>query len=226
MFYAKNFLDMDKIDRLLDAIEHPEHYSSVEIEALLQDSEVKEAFDLLDKTKSSLQSISAPDVEGEWKRFVANHSDDKSSHRFKFRSMFTRKVAASIAIGIISLTAVVAIVGIGIHYLDRMDPDPIISMVETDANEGISPTDSIMILEETAPASTETVIFDNETFETMISEIAEYYGYEVIYETDKSKPLRLYFRWNQALPIEDIVESLNNFEQIHLTIENKTIKID
>lgn len=217
---------MDKIDRLLDAIEHPEHYSSVEIEALLQDSEVKEAFDLLDKTKSSLQSISAPDVEGEWKRFVANHSDDKSSHRFKFRSMFTRKVAASIAIGIISLTAVVAIVGIGIHYLDRMDPDPIISMVETDANEGISPTDSIMILEETAPASTETVIFDNETFETMISEIAEYYGYEVIYETDKSKPLRLYFRWNQALPIEDIVESLNNFEQIHLTIENKTIKID
>ena len=62
MSYAKNFHKMDKIDRLLDAIEHPDRYAPIEIEAMLQDQEVKEVFDLLDKTKSSLQTLPSPDI--------------------------------------------------------------------------------------------------------------------------------------------------------------------
>ncbi len=59
---------MDKIDRLFDAVEHPERYSSVEIKEMLKDPEVKEVFDLLDKTKSSLQAVEIPDIEDEWKK--------------------------------------------------------------------------------------------------------------------------------------------------------------
>ena len=42
---------MDKIDRFLDAIEYPERYTQSEIDAMLQDLEINELFDLLDKTK-------------------------------------------------------------------------------------------------------------------------------------------------------------------------------
>ena len=42
MSYAKNYLKMDKIDRLLDAIESPNRYTPTEIEAMLKDPEVKE----------------------------------------------------------------------------------------------------------------------------------------------------------------------------------------
>ena len=35
---------MDKIDRLLDAIEHPDLYSEKDIEAMLADTEVREAY--------------------------------------------------------------------------------------------------------------------------------------------------------------------------------------
>lgn len=44
---------MDKIDHLLDAIEHPENYSDSEIETLLQDPETREVYRILDKTKTS-----------------------------------------------------------------------------------------------------------------------------------------------------------------------------
>ena len=64
---------MDKIDRFLDAIEYPERYTQSEIDAMLQDPEIKVVFDLLDKTKSSLQTQQSPDIEAEWRRFEKNH---------------------------------------------------------------------------------------------------------------------------------------------------------
>ncbi len=59
---------MDKIDLLLDAIEHLDRYTPTEIEAMLRDPEVKEVFDLLDKTKASLHTLPDPDIETEWTR--------------------------------------------------------------------------------------------------------------------------------------------------------------
>ena len=53
---------MDKIDRLLDAIEHPVRYSKTDIEAMLADPEIRAVYDLMDKTKASLTPISTPDI--------------------------------------------------------------------------------------------------------------------------------------------------------------------
>lgn len=217
---------MDKIDRLLDAMEHPERYTSPEIENMLRDPEVKDVFDLLDKTKSSLQTIVTPDIEEEWKAFVVNHHNEKPARRFGLTDLFSRKAAASIAVCIMSLTAIAAIVEISVHFLDRKESEIITTKIGTEAKEVTLQPDSVMTFREAVPGSTEIVVFDNELFENIISRIASYYGYDMIYDADKSKSLRLYYRWNQALPIEDIVESLNNFEQIHLTISDRTIRID
>ena len=59
-----------------------------------------------------------------------------------------------------------------------------------------------------------------------MKQIGEFYGYKTEFKNDYAKSLRLYFRWNQASTINEIVESLNNFEQIYLIIEGETIKID
>ncbi len=218
---------MDKIDRLLDALEHPERYSSAEIDEMLQDPETKEVFDLLDKAKSSLQPVSTPDVEAEWEAFKVKNLNVKKSLRSRFAGLFSRKVAASIAIGITALTAVAALVGIGVHYSFGRQSDSEIGMVKSDvAIATVSQGDTVVTLNDTVQVPAETVVFDNESFETIISKIAAYYGYEVIYVTDSPKSLRLYYRWKQSLPLEDIVESLNNFGQIHLSIKGKTIKVD
>lgn len=217
---------MDKIEQLLDATEHPERYSQSELENLLRDPEVKEICDLFDKTKSSLTSIDTPDIETEWKNFEYNHRNSTVASRFKLLNLFSRNVAASIAIGIASFAAVAAVVGVSVNYFSGRTTDSTSPETETTTGVIVTQPDSIATIEELTTASPQIIVFDNEPLDTIISKVAAYYGYSLIFNADESRQLRLYFRWNQANSIDEVVESLNNFEQLHLTIENNAIKVD
>lgn len=219
---------MDKIDKLLDAIEHPERYSDAEIDEWLHDSEVKEVLELLDKTKSSLGPVTPPDVDAEWAAFESKHRKTSGSGRHRILNLFSRNVAASIAIGIASFAAVAAVVGVSVNHFIRHEDDPSSREYESAANDALRITDTVSIATEEGEAILsvpETVVFDNEPLDSIVSKIASYYGFKAVFKSDASKPLRLHYRWNQALPIEDVVESLNNFEQIHITLEGESIKI-
>lgn len=216
---------MDKIDRLLEAIEHPDRYSEKEIEALLSDPEVSEVYNLLDKTKATLSPISTPDIDAEWDRFSNSHPA-KQSRSYRIFNLFPRNAAASIAIGIASLAAVAAVVGVSVSYTLKKTAETQITEAVQVTNGSAILGDTIITVEDTPAVAPEAIVFDNEPLETIINYIAEYYGYRTEFSTDAPKSLRLYFRWNQAWSINDVVESLNNFEQIQITVKDKTIKID
>ncbi len=208
---------MEKIDRLLDAIEHPEDFAPDELDSLLRDPEVKEAFDLLDKTKSSLYPIGNPNVDAEWKRFEQNHRQYRSPSRFRLTA------AASIAIGIVSFSAVAAIVGLGINNLNSSAESASSKPVETKTGS-VSPQNDVIKTDDEANGITpEIVVFDNETLEAIISRIATCYGCSVFYCDDAPRSLRLYFRWDRSLTIGDVIERLNRFEQIRITLKDNTI---
>lgn len=214
---------MDKIDRLLDSMEHPDRYSDQELESLLTDSEVMEAYDILDKTKASLTDIPTPDVDAEWKEF--KHSHKKSN--FSFANLFTRNIAASIAIVITSLAAVAALVGVSVNYALTQKTEATSPEAVAVSKENSVTNDTIIVVSGEADVTApETIIFDNEPLETIVTRIAEYYGYKADFAADAPKSLRLYFRWNQAQTLDEVVEGLNNFEQIHIAVKDKTIKID
>lgn len=42
----------DNIDRLLDALEHPENYTDAEVEQILADPEAREVYDMLRKRQT------------------------------------------------------------------------------------------------------------------------------------------------------------------------------
>lgn len=218
---------MDKIDRLLDAMEHPENYTPNEIETMLQDPEVKEVFDLLDKTKSSLQTIDTPDIEDEWKRFKAEHRYFEKSQKNWLVSLFSRNAAAGIAIAIASVTAVAAIVGVRIHQINKTHETTVKEIDSiTESKIPVAPSDTAIPVEYGDFKTVETVVFDNELLETILNSVAEYYECKVAFNNEASKSLRLYFRWNQALTVEEVVDRLNNFEQINLSVKDNTIKAD
>lgn len=215
---------MDKIDKLLDVIDHPERYSDDEIEAMLADPEVVEVCELLNKTKASLSSILTPDVDAEWAAFERTHK----KHSFRIINLMSRNVAASVAIGIASLAAVAAVVGVGVnHVLDKKKGNPIteVAAMAKDKDYAVK-NDTITVSEGIPEIAPETIVFDNEPLERIVSSIAEYYGYKAEFSTDSPKSLRLHFRWNQAQTLDEIVESLNNFEQIHISVNDNAIKID
>ncbi len=217
---------MDKIERLLDAIEHPDRYTRTDLEEMLQDPEVNEVFDLIDKTKSSLQTLPTPDIEDEWKRFEKNHPMSKDTHRFWLGRIMSRNIAATIAIAIISFTAVAAIVSIGINQINKRQDSSIPADVKTEYATMITDQANEKSVDAAKDKTPEIIVFDNEPLKTIAGKIAEYYGYQVEFLNETSESLRLYFRWEQEDTIEAVVERLNNFEQIHIEIKDKTIKID
>ena len=216
---------MDKIDRFLDAIEHPERYTQSEINAMLQDPEIKVVFDLLDKTKSSLQTQQSPDIEAEWRRFEKNHPTYKVPYRFWPVGIMSRNIAVTITIAIVSFTAVATIVGIGINQLNQRLEASRTTDVKTEYAEVIAKPDSVQSDEAIKEKAPEIIVFDNEPLKTIVDKIAVYYGCKVEFNNEASESLRLYFRWNQDNTLEEVVERLNNFEQIHIEIKDKTIKV-
>lgn len=214
---------MDKIERLLDAMEHPDRYSDRELESLLADSEVMEAYDILDKTKASLTHIPKPDVDAEWKVFKCSHK--KKS--FSFANLFTRNIAAGIAIVIASIAAVAAVVGVSVNYALTQKTEATTPEAVAVAKENSVTDDTIIVVSgEADVAAPKIIVFDNEPLETIVTRIAEYYGYKAEFAEDAPKSLRLYLRWNQTQTLDEVVEGLNNFEQIHIAVKDKTIKID
>lgn len=220
MFYAQNYLKMDKIYKLLNAIEYIDRYSDQEIEAILADAEVRDMYNTLDKTKASLSTIVAPDVDAEWREFERLHK----KRSFGIFNLFSHNIAASIAICIASLAAA-AVVGVSVNYaLDKKEES---KAKETSvvAKKKVIHSDSVIVADETGIAAPEIVVFDNEPFGTIMNRIAEYYGYDTEFATDAPMSLRLYFRWNQSHTLDEVIESLNNFEQIDITVKDKIIKI-
>lgn len=218
---------MDKIDRLLDIIEHPDRYSEKEIEALLSDPEISEVYSLLDKTKATFSPVPTPDIDAEWDRFSDAHAHPAGQIRtYRIFYFFSRNLAASIAIGIASIAAVAAVVGVSVNYTLNHKETATSTETVAMATENTVPNDTIVSVEETSATAPETIVFDNEPLETIANRIADYYDYKAEFSTDAPKTLRLYYRWNQAQTLEEVVESLNNFEQIQITIQGKAIKID
>ncbi|MDE6336169.1 MAG: DUF4974 domain-containing protein, partial [Muribaculaceae bacterium] len=82
----------------------------------------------------------------------------------------------------------------------------------------ISPDES-----EQTPNMAETVIFDNQPLDSILTEMTSFYSYKLNFSNENVKTLRLYFKWNQALPLNGVIEELNNFEQINIRIDDHTI---
>lgn len=218
---------MDKIVRILDAINNPEKYSTVEIEEILEDGEAKEILDLFDKTKSSLlQQVPFPDIEDEWIKFKHKNHSKREIRKLSLPKILSGKIAVSITVAIISITSVAAIVGMSVKSLNTKENISSGKEFSELGNVIINQGDSIKTTSSTPTLSIEPVIFDNELLGAIMNQIGDFYGYKIEFKNDNATSLRLYFKWKQASSINEVVESLNNFEQIHLTIEGKTIKID
>jgi len=60
----------------------------------------------------------------------------------------------------------------------------------------------------------------------MLSEMAAYYQYEVNYQSEEAKHVRLYFTWDKHTEIDDVVATFNKFDRIHITRENRKLIVE
>jgi pantothenate kinase len=60
---------------------------------------------------------------------------------------------------------------------------------------------------------------------TIAKKIGDYYGKQIVFENEDAKHVRLYIQIEKTKSIEEVVEFMNNFKKVHLTIEDNSIHI-
>ena len=216
----------DNIDRLLDALEHPENYSDAEVEQILTDPEAREVYDMLRKTADASAPVSEINLDEEWRRFEAKQPKRRPVILRLLSFMASRNAAAVVIALVGTLAVVAATIGVTHYFIadnelaqtEQTEPQKRTNI----ANANVAPTDTIPAETTSLP---ETVVFKGENLERILADIAEYYGATVKFNQDAAKSLKLYFEWDQSLPLNEVVEQLNNFEQIDITLTDKVLTV-
>ena len=68
--------------------------------------------------------------------------------------------------------------------------------------------------------------FENVPLKDIATELASFYHINIETRTAETAALRLYYPWNPQMPLRQVVEELNRFEKVHLTLTNDTLIIE
>lgn len=232
----------DKTDRLLEAICHSDRFSDDELEELLRDPDVRKLYDILRKTSEAMAGPQDYDIDREWGEFTANHPDaplvPELEHDrprrwtwkmlpLKLSRFFSGHVAAVAILVIVAATVMVAAtVGISRVLSDNVpNPEEQLSVSEKPVETALSDMTDTIRETDVADGKPEIVIFKDETFDAIISRICEYYGATATFANQSAKELNLYYKWDQGLPLADVVKELNNFAQINITLSDNVMSI-
>ena len=203
----------EKIERLLDMIEHPEHYSEEEMQKILADEETREYYDLIIKADDTYTKSHDVDVDKALQEFETKHLQHLS---------WSKIAAVFVGILLVSGVAYAAIV------LNK-NPSEKQAKQKAQIDRVITDKATKSIDTETTDADTTTTqkgqSFDNVELQNILDNISSYYKLNVVYNSDKSKHLRLHFYWDKSKDAETIVESLNHFENVNITLTDSKIDV-
>lgn len=213
---------MDKYDKVLDMIEHPDKYSADQLKAILADTETREIYNILCKTDSAAEANKEIDVDAEWDKFARKQG---LSSRRLFGWIGSR--AASIAVIVCtSLAAVAAGIAVTVAVTERD--------IKSDASEeaGVEIhtvdkiADSSAIQPDSVTSAIEPIMFEDASLETIMKAIADAYNIEVKFNNKEAAALHLYYKLDTSLPLVDIISQLNTFEQIRINLKDNILTID
>lgn len=221
--------EKDKLELLLDMTEHPERYSEQELERLLDDGECRELYQLMTEANQAFEVRKAERVtdevmQEEWEKFAGRHypaSDTKMpAPASAFRKL--RKLAAML-IGVVMLSGM-AYAAVYISKMQHREKAPEKKEVTATA------TASKPVMAQTEDRRDTVTVqprqFENVALEQIVSELAARYMLKVEFRNEKAKAVRLYFQWNPQDSAAKVVETLNMFNQVRVSIVDGTIIVE
>ena len=215
--------DRQLIEQFLELQEHPEQVTDEQFKQTLNDSEMHELLEQMAFTKRSLMNqelqTELPDVEAEWNAFAYKHySDGQTTHDHSLFGMMRFLKIAATFIGVILAIGV----SFATIHMIRMANSPKQQTVQKEQPVSSKPSASLRedTVENDSIVNMESIVFDNVSLEKILTEIADFYHVEVSLQNDDVLLLRFYFVWKQNVSLQEVIEKLNMFEQVNLTIEN------
>jgi hypothetical protein len=205
----------DNIRRLLDMHEQPENYTDEQLAAVLDD----EMQQHLATAKRAMTEIPDPDVDAEWQRF----EQERLAAPVKNRPWL--KVAAMIA-GVIMLSAFTYAAVQAVHHMAKDKPQEKTENVAPIATGESSAVGPRLGVADTAAVVEEPVVYDNQPLGQMLENIAARYDMQVEFRNEEARDLRFYFELHAGEDLSSVVERLNMFERVSVSIEGNTIVVE
>ena len=211
--------------------QHPEQLTDEQLQQILADDEMRLLVQQLGFAKRAFKHDAlkndTPDVEGEWEKFAASHSEeleilDEGEYKPRRRAYLApRKIAASF-IGVL-LASGIAFAAIQV-VRNISTPKPQLPSTEQviDTKPVTSlPADTVKA--DTIPV--EPYIFNNVPLDSMLTVIATAHGVGVEFENDAARHLRFHFVWKREDSLSRVVEKLNTFEAVNIGMADKTLVV-
>ena len=222
-----NYSDEEKIKRLLDAQEHPEHYTDEELREIIHDAQsLAQLKRALAKERAEGEDI---DVEKAWKAFSQSHPE--SSHPLSRHRIPRWLRVAAVFLGCVLLAGVAFAAMTRLGWIrspfaaeksEVAQRAPVMAVPRDIA----STADSLAPKQETKKPAPVVKVFDNTTLSDILSAMGQYYGLKVVYSTATAKAIRLHFEWDQAKSIDANIAILNGFQQISITRNGDTLNVE
>ena len=73
---------------------------------------------------------------------------------------------------------------------------------------------------------TKPIVYEDTELATILSDIATFHQVEIVYKNEASKHIRLYFTWDRQQSIDDLTDTFNKFERIHITRDNQKLIVE
>ena len=161
---------------------------------------------MLDET-----NIPVPDANEEWKQFQKAHIVAKSTTTwYKIAAMF---------IGILMLSGIAYA---AISHFIKMEDKPQVTL--TERKPDIKKMEKTYGAEMT-PTKKVPVIFNNVELQQIMQYVADGYSVKVEFKNNATRTIRFYLQWEADDTLQEIIDKINHFEKVHLTLNEDIITI-
>ena len=245
-----------RIEWLLELQDHPEQLTDEQLQQILADGEMRQLVKQLGFAKRAFKHDAlkndTPDVEGEWEKFAASHSEeltnaaraegklactmpckeeedesqleilDEGEYKPRLRAYLAPRKIAASFIGVL-LASGIAFAAIQV-VRNISTPKP--QQPTTEQTTDIDPV--TFLPADTVQADTisvEPYIFNNVPLDSMLTAIATAHGVGVEFENEAARHLRFHFVWKRKDSLSRVVEKLNTFEAVNIVKEDKMLVV-
>lgn len=214
-----------KYDTVFYIIEHAGEYTPEQLTEILSDPEIREIYNIICKTDSSLEAQKEIDTDAEWENFTEKHTI--IPHR-SF-TWFGSRAASIVAIICTSIVAVAAGIAVTMSVIDhKVTPTVNNNEITVKTSPITASSDNTTVQPDTFNIDTDPtpIMFENEPLTIIMEKVAVTYGVEVKFNNKEAASLHLYYKLDPALPLDEVIEQLNTFEQINIIQNGNTLSID
>lgn len=214
---------MEKINQVIDMVEHPENYSDTQVENILQDEECRQTYLTMMEVRMAFDKDATEqnlNIDQEWEQLMKRQVQPTSHSSWS-------KVAASL-VGILLLSGIAVA---AIHTYSSSHQESKQELVDTAVmmsartnkvvQDSLKHTDNMPKQKQVQHKT-----FDNVTLYSMLDEMARYYGVSVEYRNVEAKQLRFYYEWNSEDGLDKVLAELNHSLQMSLSLEDDKIIVE